>query len=184
MLDTCCIIISSFPNINCLTLFSMLRNTTLDSSGWRTLDLGAKFFLIFLYKSFVLGNLTFVFLKSVILQYTMRSRHGIRTVVRFLRVSVDIPAIWILKQVILTFVFGYKDLTLRCRKWRPFSLNILKQSSTTTDGNCANSELSYCSEQSKDGFTASRRLNGSDRREHESQIYWKLDVSESQPSYV
>jgi hypothetical protein len=30
----------------------MLRNTTLDSSGWRTLDLGAKFFLIFLYKSF------------------------------------------------------------------------------------------------------------------------------------
>jgi hypothetical protein len=60
----------------------------------------------------------------------------------------------------------------------------LKQSSTTTDGNCGNSELSYCSEQSKDGFTASRRLNGSDRREHESQIYWKLDVSESQPSYV
>jgi hypothetical protein len=46
----------------------------------------------------------------------MRSRHGIRTVVRFLRVSVDIPAIWILKQVILTFVFGYKDLALRCRK--------------------------------------------------------------------
>ena len=94
----------------------MLRNTTLDSSGWRTLDLGAKFFLIFLYKSFVLGNLTFVFLKSMILQYTMRSRHGIRTVVRVLRVSVDIPAIWILKQVILTFVFGYKDLALRCRK--------------------------------------------------------------------
>ena len=59
----------------------------------------------------------------------------------------------------------------------------MKQPSTTTDGNCTNSELSYCSEQTKFGFTASRRLNGSDRWEHESQIYWKLDVPESQLSY-